>query len=352
MVESCSGYYNEIGLAQSRLWEPGTMCITIAANIAETGFLTFPACIPDSVVAFTPTIEGKTPQFLRMFIELTRTSIEQFAPATAQKNINLGIINQLLLPVPPLAEQAAIVERVEALMAICRKLETEIEHSRTHAADLLQAVLKEAFATQSSAPEYKPYQPAFARQLLAVEILYRHNEDDMNQMKLQKLIHLCEHHAQIPDVQGQYQRAAAGPYDNHLMHPLAATLRKQNWFRRNGRYQDATYTALEKAGSHQKYLGKWEKCLPKINELLTLVGPLSPERCEIISTLYAAWNDLIIDGKMPTDTEILTEVSADRWHEKKGRIDTPRWKKALKWMRDQNLIPTGFGKRTVLPSKK
>jgi type I restriction enzyme S subunit len=149
MIETCMGYYNEMGLEQSRLWPNGTMCITIAANIAETGFLTFPACIPDSVVAFTPAVEGKTPRFLRMFIELTRTTIEQFAPATAQKNINLEIINQLMLPLPPLAEQAAIVERVEALMATCRALEAEIEQSRAHAAHLLQAVLKEAFSPAS-----------------------------------------------------------------------------------------------------------------------------------------------------------------------------------------------------------
>lgn len=150
MIETSTGYYNEVGLAQSRLWPEGTMCITIAANIAETGFLTFPACIPDSVVAFTAGVEGKTPQFLRMFIELTRTAIEQFAPATAQKNINLEIINELMLPLPPLAEQAAIVSRVESLMATCRALEAEIEHARTHAAHLLQAVLKEAFAPAAS----------------------------------------------------------------------------------------------------------------------------------------------------------------------------------------------------------
>ena len=149
-IETCTGYYNEIGLAQSRLWPEGTMCITIAANIAETGFLTFPACIPDSVVSFTPAVKGKTPQFLRMFIDLTRTAIEKFAPATAQKNINLEIIGELMLPFPPISEQSAIVERVESLLTTCRALEAEIEHSRTHAAHLLQAVLKEAFAPAAS----------------------------------------------------------------------------------------------------------------------------------------------------------------------------------------------------------
>ncbi len=76
--------------------------------------------------------------------------IQKFAPATAQKNINLEIITEMMLPLPPLAEQAAIVERVEALMEHCRVLAAEIAHTRTHAAHLLQAVLKEAFSLAST----------------------------------------------------------------------------------------------------------------------------------------------------------------------------------------------------------
>ena len=44
--------YNEVGLAQSKLWPKNTLCMTIAANIAETALLSFPACFPDSVVGF------------------------------------------------------------------------------------------------------------------------------------------------------------------------------------------------------------------------------------------------------------------------------------------------------------
>jgi type I restriction enzyme S subunit len=61
-------------------------------------------------------------------------------------HLRVGDEETALIPLPPLAEQAAIVERVEALMTTCRALEAEIEHARTHAAHLLQAVLKEAFA--------------------------------------------------------------------------------------------------------------------------------------------------------------------------------------------------------------
>jgi len=64
----------------------------------------------------------------------------------SMKNLSRDSITSHLFPVPPLAEQAAIVERVEGLMATCRALEAEVEHSRAHSALLLQAVLKEAFS--------------------------------------------------------------------------------------------------------------------------------------------------------------------------------------------------------------
>ena len=65
----------------------------------------------------------------------------------SMKNLSRGSINSHLLPLPPLAEQAAIVARVEALMEHCRALSAEIAHTRTHAAHLLQAVLKATFAS-------------------------------------------------------------------------------------------------------------------------------------------------------------------------------------------------------------
>jgi type I restriction enzyme S subunit len=69
--------------------------------------------------------------------------------STSMNNVTRDELLRKPIPLPPLAEQAAIVERVEALMATCRALEAEIEQSRAHAAHLLQAVLKEAFAPAS-----------------------------------------------------------------------------------------------------------------------------------------------------------------------------------------------------------
>ena len=82
---------------------------------------------------------------LLCYLDLNHLSYDGSQPVISGKRVY-----PLPTPLPPLAEQAAIVQRVEALMTTCRALEAEIEHARTHAAHLLQAVLKEAFAPAST----------------------------------------------------------------------------------------------------------------------------------------------------------------------------------------------------------
>jgi type I restriction enzyme S subunit len=85
-----------------------------------------------------------------VFTWFLQIDLAQFGNNNVLPQVNNKDILPLMLPLPPLAEQAAIVERVEALMTTCRALEAEIEHARTHAAHLHQAVLKEAFAPAAS----------------------------------------------------------------------------------------------------------------------------------------------------------------------------------------------------------
>ena len=139
-IQTCGSYYNEVGLKQSRLWKKGTLCITIAANIAETGFLGMDACVPDSVVVFLG-VDHALEQLVKMFIDVAKDDLEHFAPSTAQKNINLGIINQLLFPLPPLKEQHRIVSQFNVLMAKCDELELCISTSRKKQDELLNAMM-------------------------------------------------------------------------------------------------------------------------------------------------------------------------------------------------------------------
>lgn len=144
-ITKCNQFYNEIGLAQSRLWSKDTLCITIAANIAETGFLGIDACFPDSIVGFTSLTHISTSWMIKYYLFCVQDEIIRFAPATAQKNINVNIITSLLFPLPPLAEQKAIAEKVDRLMETIDQLEQQIKHRKQLAEDLMQTVLREAF---------------------------------------------------------------------------------------------------------------------------------------------------------------------------------------------------------------
>lgn len=130
-IQTYSALYNDFGLAQSRLWPKGTMCITIAANIADTGILGFEACFPDSVVGFLPYKKNIDVEFFESFIKVTKDHLEKFAPSTAQKNINLEILGDLLVPCPPADEINRIVAKVDELMALCDTLKTNLQDAQT-----------------------------------------------------------------------------------------------------------------------------------------------------------------------------------------------------------------------------
>jgi len=157
LIKTFTNKYNDIGLAQSAKWPKGTLCITIAANIADSGILTFDACFPDSVVGFIPSAVFPNARYFEYFIRTAKADLLEFAPATAQKNINLEILNAVLIPLPPLAEQQRIVTRVDELMALCEQLEKQLIEADAKSHGLLEAVLHHALTdTLESASRTNP----------------------------------------------------------------------------------------------------------------------------------------------------------------------------------------------------
>ncbi len=144
VVSEYSNTYSEFGLQQSRLWKKGTLCITIAANIAETAFLGFNACFPDSVVGFQPE-ESVSSKFVYYFIQNSRAQIEEYAPATAQKNINLNILDNIAVPLCNSQEQLRIVEELDLSFSVIDNVEGSVSHSLDEAETLRQSILKKAF---------------------------------------------------------------------------------------------------------------------------------------------------------------------------------------------------------------
>ena len=139
-----SKMYGDFGLQQSKLWPKGTLCITIAANIAETAFLGIDACFPDSVVGFTP-YEHILPEYVRYFIESQKQRLWAFAPATAQKNINLDTLEKLTIPYCSVEEQEQIVRKIDSKKSVCDSIEKTVDTALQQAEALRQSILKKAF---------------------------------------------------------------------------------------------------------------------------------------------------------------------------------------------------------------
>ncbi len=144
-IVSHSQTYSELGLLQSKLWPANTLCITIAANIADTAILSYPACFPDSIVGFVANEKICRVKYVKWFIDSIKDRLEQFAPATAQKNINLAVLEDIKIKLPTLDEQTEIVRRVETLFAFADRLQDRLQSAQTAAERLTPALLAKAF---------------------------------------------------------------------------------------------------------------------------------------------------------------------------------------------------------------
>lgn len=100
--------YNEKGLAQSKLWPSGTLCITIAANIADTAILGIPACFPDSILGFTPKQEKADVRYVKYCLDAFRAHMEQISKGTTQDNLSMDKLLKLKFWFPDIDIQQKI----------------------------------------------------------------------------------------------------------------------------------------------------------------------------------------------------------------------------------------------------
>lgn len=275
-------------------------------------------------------------------------------------SISMSKLRLLPIPVPPPAEQIRIVVEVERLLSVIDALKVALDANVLRASRLRESILHRAFsgrlsrapvAASATSVAVSPQRRHFARAVLSAEIVTRlHREPTFGRIKHQKIFHLCEHVARLGEIQGEYHREAAGPLDNRVVYANEAELKKQHWFktvRRDG--HGHCYAPMSKAGGHRKYAERyWPTQLALIERLIELMRTWKTDRCEIFSTVYAAWNDLILWQRPATDDAIVHEV-LNRWHSAKRQIPEARWRKAIQWVRENGFEPTGFGRTTASP---
>lgn len=176
-----------------------------------------------------------------------------------------------------------------------------------------------------------------------------HGDENFGRTKFAKVFYLADATNGL-QLDTRYAREAAGPLDAQCFYDEQTGVEKlaarHGYFISNlagGRVQ---YTPLDNLPEVTAKVTEVFKNSDKIEDLIELCRPLTTEQIEIVATLYACWNDLLIDGIAISDDVIVREFT-QHWHPKKARFFKTRLVKTLEWMRSKGLVPTGKGRKTI-----
>ncbi len=286
-------------------------------------------------------------------------ALRQFSEGSGgaiQLHFNVSAAKEILVSFPPLDEQREIAAYLSRITA---QLDTLTE-TATSAITLLQerrAALISAAVTGKIDIREIVKVPVQASQSLHVSamvagvIIARHGQHfGFGRMMVQKFLFMTQACANAPEIGGDYERQAAGPLDRDLQNRVETDLeaaglvrvRQEGGPRSRVQYEflgDATALCAELASA----LGDR---MERFDYLSNQLGSLTKNGIEAVATLYAAWNDFLIDGRTPDRADIIREV-LENWHPEKSRKFTAdelvTW---LDWMERQNIVPDGTGPQT------
>jgi len=246
-----------------------------------------------------------------------------------------------LIPLPSLPEQHRIVAKIDKLMALCDELEASVKINKEYTQLLYQTALKEALQPKENVKIYSDAEKA----ILAGHIISITSGKDFGRVKLQKLLHLTEYHCKI-DVGSNYVRKAAGPHDENLINTVESMLQRYNFYNIrkeiNHNHSIVKYTPLSEATQLDNlFRDNFTKEEKRIDGFLSKFKNSTWEQCEIVSTLYAVWNNRLIKKQEITDELIKKDFLA--WSKEKAKYKT-RLDNALDWMKEKEIIPNGWGK--------
>lgn len=166
-------------------------------------------------------------------------------------------------------------------------------------------------------------------------------------VKGEKIAHMIEARLGI-SLGCQPIKDAAGSNDFDRLKKVEARARKAGYFEvkrlAGGGYRIHKLAGFD--GLLDKTRAALGERLADVDRLLQWMLPLDSKQAELVATVFAAWNNLLLDGKQPTDEEIVC-AARDDWHPKKLRIKLEKFFAAIEWLREHNAVPEGRGVRVV-----
>jgi hypothetical protein len=264
-----------------------------------------------------------------------------------------------MLPVPPRSEQARIVAHIHAIRsnyrALINRCEEQLRLLWEHRSALITAAVTGQVDARIAAEHRVGVAANDNRQAIRIavgaEIISRHGAaKNFGRVKFQKLLYLAEVHTGISELGGNYVREAAGPLARDLLSETEHGMAVGGFYKAVAPVSENDGVAYERIGAVGAHRNQFttllgEKAAP-LTKLIDLLKDYSTRDVEAVTTLYAVWNDALLDAESPDDARIIRGF-LDEWHpEKRAKFKAADLSVWLGWMRRTGVVPSGSGART------
>lgn len=332
------------GLNKTRQVKKGDFILSNSMNFGRPYILDIDGCIHDGWLVIQDYQETYDMLFLYYILcsDAVMNQYASMAAGSSVQNLNKEKVANVLLYAPSsLKEQSAIAKVLSSMDEEISFLEAKREKYNAIKQGMMQQLLTGKIRLVETAvkPNATSANVHFRRSVWAAEIAERlYEEPTFGHVKMEKILFLTERLCHI-DIGSHYHRDAAGPYDNNALRSIDSQLKKQKWFEVQRTEKGYRYVPMRNCGKHKTYFNRYYSgIVPMFDKIINTFRTQNTERCEIVATLYSAWEDLLHSNKSFTDADIVNEV-LNNWHESKKRISQDRWLKAIQWMRDNGFAP-------------
>lgn len=332
------------GLSKTRQVKKGDFILSNSMSFGRPYILDIDGCIHDGWLVIQDYQEAYDMQFLYYILcsDAVMNQYVSMAAGSSVQNLNKEKVANVLLYAPTsLQEQSAIALVLSSMDNEISALEAKRDKYTAIKQGMMQQLLtgKIRLVNTVARTNTTTANVHFRRSVLAAEIADRLCEEPtFGHVKMEKMLFLTERLCRI-DIGSHYHRDAAGPYDNRALRSIDSQLKKQKWFEVRRTEKGNRYVPMQNRGKHKTYFDKYfSAVLPTFEKIIDTFKTQNTERCEIVATLYSAWEDFLNSNKTFTDADIVNEV-LNNWHESKKRISKERWLNAIQWMRENGFAP-------------
>lgn len=283
-----------------------------------------------------------------------QSEIKSKATGATVQGIKAKLLKRIELAAPSVSEQSNICRDLQAAWDWVEALTEKYEKKSEALVELRQSTLQKAFAGDlASMSKQKPHivfshDPATTTSEFAAHVLAfayaRHasnsRDKTFGRVKAQKTLHLVESLGGV-DLGRVPIKDAAGPNDSAHMRRAEDWAAKNKYFEFVSRGKGYDFKKLKNfrnlvADTRTKFGSRKSK----IEQVIDLLVPMNSRDAEVFATVHAAWNNLVVDMVEATDEAVLREAR-DNWHESKLGIPEKEFRKAIRFIRSNDLVPDG-----------